>query len=77
MFMGNVNPHAIKGHSTLKANGFSNSKKVIKLFIEFTKKYFYSFTVQAGQHKSFFLKYNYVPFNIFQSFISRFSIDAH
>lgn len=54
MFMGNVNPHAIEGLSTLKANGFSNSKKVIKLFIEFTKKYFYSFTVQAGQHKSFF-----------------------
>lgn len=54
MFMGNVNPHAIEGLSTLKANGFSNSKKVIKLFIEFIKKYFYSFTVQAGQHKSFF-----------------------
>lgn len=27
MFMGNVNPHAIEGLSTLKANGFSNSKK--------------------------------------------------
>lgn len=77
MFMGNVNPHAIKGHSTLKANGFSNSKKVIKLFIEFIKNISIALRFKQGNINHFFLKYNYVPFNIFQSFISRFSIDAH
>lgn len=45
MFMGNVNFYVIKGYSILKVNGFLNLKKVIKLFIEFIKKYFYSFMV--------------------------------
>lgn len=54
MFMGNVNPHAIKGHSTLKANGFSNSKKVIKLFIEFIKNISIALRFKQGNINNFF-----------------------
>lgn len=54
MFMGNVNPHAIKGHSTLKANGFSNSKKVIKLFIEFIKNISIALRSKQGNINHFF-----------------------
>lgn len=54
MFMGNVNPHAIKGLSTLKANGFSNSKKVIKLFIEFIKNISIALRFKQGNINHFF-----------------------